>query len=355
MWRKIIVTSAIMLFFTQAALGQNSAIVPDVTGMTVPVAAAALNRAGIAVGREVGEPWTAATGLPQNSIASQSVAPGTVMEAGTAINLTVLRSPNTMLLYDDNDLTLVNRTGADIDLTGIIFQALGGNQATFAASRWGASLREGRCAQIWSVNRNGPKGLDECQFIEHWLATTNSAEHFWTGAGGTTQFSLIQNGLERAECPVANPGRCEFYLSGGGTGTEDVTGYVYIVYTQDRLAIINNTDDRWMPLADFEMLNNYVEPRGAAINPSDPSLYGANLNPAANLQRLAPGQCIFFTNSSPDAQTPPQPCDIVAQLNVGPSVIFWGADFPVESGTDDLDHSCPAATPAGMTLCVMPR
>jgi hypothetical protein len=272
-----------------------------------------------------------------------------------AIDITVLRSPNTLLLYDDNDLTLINHTGGVIDLTGVIFQALDGNHATFAANRWGRALREGRCGQVWSVNRNGPKGLDDCSAIEHWLITTNGAEHFWTGAGGTTQFSLLQNGLERAVCLVANPGRCEFYLPSSGTGAEDITGYVYMVYTQDRLAIINNTDDRWMPLAGFELLNNYVEPRGAAVAPSDASLYGRNLNPAANLQHLAPGQCIFFTNSSPEAQTPPQPCDIVAQLNVGPSVIFWGADFPVNSITDDQPHSCPAPTAAGMTLCVMPR
>ncbi|MBZ0304039.1 MAG: hypothetical protein K8J31_30145, partial [Anaerolineae bacterium] len=281
--------------------------------------------------------------------------PGTPVDAGAVMDLTVLRSPNTLLLYDDNDLTLVNQTGGDVSLTGIILQALDGNQAAFAASRWGASLREGRCAQIWSVNRNGPKGLDECQFIEHWLATTNAAEHFWTGAGGTTEFSVMQNGIERGVCPVANPGRCEFYLQGAGSGSGDTTGYVYMLYYPDRLAILNNTEDRWMPLSGFEFRNNYVEPRGAPVIPSDPTLYGTHLNPAANLQQLAPGQCIFFTNSSPDAQTPPQPCDVVAHLDVGPSVIFWGADFPVESATDDLDHNCPAATPAGMTLCVMPR
>ncbi len=353
MWRKIMIIAALQVLFAQVVWGQASVTVPDVTGMTVPVAAAALNHAGLALGHEVGEAWTAESGLAQNTIAVQSVAPGTAVEAGTAIDLTVLHSPNTLLLYDDNDLTLVNQTGADLDLTGLIFQAQDGNQASFAASCWGASLREGRCAQLWSVGRNGPKGLDECQYIEHWLATTNNAEHFWTGEGGTTQFSVNQNGIERALCPVANPGRCEFYLP--SAGAQDVTGFVYLVYTQDRLAIINNTDDRWMPLGGLRFLNNYVEPRGAAINPADSSLYGSNRNPAADLQRLAPGQCILFTNSSPDSQTPPQACDVVAQLNVGPSVIFWAADFPVDGVTDNLDHACPAATSEGMTLCIMPR
>lgn len=351
--KRISFVALLALLFVQLAQAQGSATVPDVTGMTVPVAAAELNRARIAVGQEIGQPWTLESGLTRNAIAEQSISPGTQVDPGTPIDLTVLRSPNVVLLYDDNDLTLVNQTGGVIDLTGIFFQAVDGNHASFAASRWGRELRENRCGQIWSVNRNGPKGLDECEYIEHWLTTNNGAEHFWTGAGGTTQFSVTQNGIERAVCPVANPGRCEFYIPAISAG--DMTEYVYIAYTTDRLAIINNSEDKWMPLAGLELKNNNAEPKGAKIVPADPTLYGSNLNPAANLQRLAPGQCIFFTDSSPAAQTPPQPCDVVAQLNVGPSVIFWGAEFPVDSVSDDQPHSCPVAQAGRLIVCILPR
>ena len=340
------------LLFAGVAQAQDTVTVPDVTGLTVPVAAAELNRVGIPVGRETGEPWSADAGVPQNTIAEQSIPAGTAVEPGTPVNLTVMRSPNVALVYDDNDLTLVNQSGGVIDLTGIFFQALDGNQAAFAASRWGRELREDRCSQIWSLNRNGPKGLDECGFIEHWLTTNNGAEHFWTGAGGTTQFSVTQGGVERAVCPIANPGRCEFYLPAASVG--DLTEYVYIAYTADRLAIINNSDDRWMPLAGLTVSNNNAEPQGATVAPADPTLY-TTLNPAANLNRLAPGQCIFFTNSSADAGTPPQPCDVVARLDVGPSVIFWGAEFPVNSVTDNQPHSCPVADPGRLILCILPR
>ena len=343
----------IMLFLTQFVQAQDNAIVPDVTGMTVPVAAAELNRAGIAIGQETGEPWSLESGLTRNSIASQSIPPGTSVEPGARVDVTVLRSPNVALIYDDNDLTLVNQAGSGIDLTGIFFQALDGNRATFAASRWGQTVRENRCTQIWSLNRNGPKGLDECDYIEHWLTTTNGAEHFWTGAGGTTQFSVTQSGIERAVCPVANPGRCDFYVPAASAG--DITEYVYVAYTSDRLAIINNSEDKWMPLAGFKFSNNNAQPRGATIAPATPSIFGSNLNPAANLDRLAPGQCIFFTDSSPEAQTPPQPCDVVARLDVGPSVIFWGAEFPVDSVSDDQPHSCPVAQPGRLILCILPR
>lgn len=342
------------LLLPQAVFAQEMVTMPDVTGMTIPVAAAELNRAGIRLGQEIGEPWTAASGLEQNTVGGQSVAPGTQVEFGTAVDLTVLRSPNMLLIYDDNDLTLVNQTGARIDLTGISFRALDGNQAGFSASRWGGALRESRCAQIWSVNRNGSKGLDECDYIEHWLTTTNGGEHFWTGAGGTTQFVVTQNGIERAVCPIGGVQRCAFYLPAGGSSA-DVTQHVYFAYTPDRLAVINNTSDKWMPLAGLRVLNNYVEPRGASIDFTIRSLYGSNLSPVANINQLAPGQCIFFTNSAASSEEPPQPCDVVARLDIGTSVIFWGADFPVESATDDQPHVCPVPEAGRLTLCIMPR
>ncbi|MBZ0293235.1 MAG: PASTA domain-containing protein [Anaerolineae bacterium] len=354
MWRATTIIMCVLILVVQAVQGQETVTVPDVRGLTVPAAAAALNRVGIGIGREIIQPWNTESELAQNTISTQSIAPDTQVEAGTVIDLTILRSPNTLLLYDDNDLTLVNQTNGVIDLTGITFQASDGNQAAFDASAWGNRLRRGRCAQIWSVHRGGPKALDECRAIEHWHTTTNSDEHFWTAEDGTSQFALTQNGIERGVCLVANPGRCELYLTTLGENSEVTTDHIYIAYTQDRLAILNNTDDRWMPLNGLELRNNAVEPRGAVIAPADSSIY-AELNPVADLQRLAPGQCILFTDSSADTQTSPIPCEVIAHLQVGSSVRFWAADFPVVSATDSLDHTCPAATSEGITLCIMPR
>jgi hypothetical protein len=338
-----------------SALAQQTVTVPDLTGMALPVAAAELNRLGIGLGRETGERWTPASGQEQNTIVAQAIAPGTAVEAGARVDVTVLRSPNVLLIYDDNDLTLVNQTGGSLELSGITFQALDGGQATYAAGRWGGSLRENRCAQIWSVNRNGPKGLDECDFIEHWRTTTNRAEHFWTGAGGTTQFSVLQNGVERGTCPVANPGRCELYLPSDAAAAGDVTPYVYFAYTDTRLALINNSRDQWMPLAGVTLINNFAPNRGAPVRVADRTLYGRSLSPVASVERLAPGQCILFTNSSPDSDAPPQNCDVIAQLNIDPNLIFWGAEFPVQGNTSNERHTCPAGTAGRLTLCIMPR
>ncbi len=334
-------------------LAQESVIVPDLTGLSVPEATAALNRVGLALGAQTGELWSAESGLEQNRIQAQTVAPGTSVAAGSAVDVTVLRTPNVVLIYDDNDLTLVNQSGTQLPLQGLTFIAQDGNGASFNAARWSGAVRADQCTQIWSIGRNGPKGIDECRLIQNWLVTTNGSEHFWTGAGGTTQFTVIQNGIEMASCAVANPGRCEFYVSVGGAG-DGVTEYVYFAYTPEVLAIINTSQDRWMPIESLVIRNNYVTPLGAPVPVGDPSLFG-NPQTVANIRRLAPNQCLLFTNSTPDAQNPPQPCDVVARLDVGTNLIFWGADFPVESITDDQERSCPAATPGKLTLCILPR
>jgi hypothetical protein len=274
-----------------------------------------------------------------------------MVSLGSAVDVNVLRSPNALLIFDDNDLTLVNNTGADLNLAGITFAALDGSGAQLAGSRWSGVLRAGQCVQVWSVGRNGPKGLDECSTIQNWLVTTNAGEHFWTGTGGTTQFNVLQNGVPRATCPVTNPGRCEFFLSGTGAAG-DATEYVYFAYLPDRLAIINQSTDRWMALEGFYVINNTAN--RAPVFPGDPTLYTRHPPDVETVTRLAPGQCIFYTNMSPTSEEPPQPCDVIARLDIGASVIFWGAPFGIAS-SDGQERSCPVATPDRLTICIMPR
>lgn len=331
----------------------SDVIVPDVTGLSVPQAAAQLNRAGLRLGAEISQGWTPDSGQAENRVSGQSIPGGQAAAFGTAVDVTVLRSPNAILIYDDNDLSLVNRTGGELNLTGISFATVDGAGAQFAATRWASYLRVGQCVQVWSVGRNGPKGLDECVAIQNWLVTGNPAEHFWTGAGGTTQFTVLQNGVPRATCPVANPGRCEFFLSSGTSGG-DSTEYVYFAYTPDRLAVINRSEDRWMVLDGFYMVNYFAPPGGLALYPSDATLYGMFPPDVETVSRLAPGQCILYTNSSTESSAPPQACDVIARLDIDPSVIFWGADFGVV-GSDGQERTCAAATAGRLTLCVMPR
>src|SRR5262249_30692484 len=156
------------------------------------------------------------------------------------------------------------------------------NPAQFAASRWASSVRKGQCTQIWTIGRNGSKGLDECSAIQNWLVTKSIAEHFWTGEGGTKQFAVTQNGVQRAQCAVANPGRCEFYVPAGANA--DLTDYIYFAYGTHNAAIINQSTDRWMNLSGFIVYNNFTPQKGLTLPLGDTSLYTVK-NPVAN-----PGQ-----------------------------------------------------------------
>jgi hypothetical protein len=353
MLKKSLILLFIVCLLAVPAFAQEATVpVPDLNGLSVPAAAALLNKSGLRLGAENNQGWTADSGLPQNTISGQSIPAGQTVAPGTAVDVNVLRSPNVILIYDDNDLTLVNRTGGDLGLNGLTFNALDGNGASFAASRWAGSVRPDQCMQVWSVGRNGAKGLDECSTIQNWLVTTNGNEHFWTGAGGTTQFAVLQNGVQRATCAVSNPGRCEFYVASSGAGG-DATAYVYFAYTPDRAAIINQSADQWMVLSGFNVVNNFAG--GVSVPVGDPNLYTKLPPDVETVERLAPGQCILFTDQTPAPEAePPQPCEVIARLDIGASVIFWGDAFGIQS-SDGQARACPAATPDRLTVCVMPR
>jgi hypothetical protein len=358
----VFLISLAVLFLPQVSWAQEAtATVPDLTGLSVPKAAAVLNRSGLALGAQTGEPWTQDSGLSSNTIGAQSIPPGQTVQAGTAVDVTVLRSPNVSLIYDENSFTVINQMGVSLDLTGITFNTLDGSPpASFAATRWDAALSEGgRCVQVWSIGRTAPQRPPDCTGVQRWLTTNKPAEHFWNGENGATRFDVVQGGIERAVCDTAPPGagqkRCDFYVP-GDPAAGDVTGYIYLAYTPDRLIVMNQSEDRWMPLAQT-VVHNYnpnVSVPGAGLVAGDPALFHDS-STVANVQQLAPGQCLLFTNGSPDADSPPQPCDVIARLNIDPNLIFWAAEFEIESVTDGQRHKCPAATEGKLTVCVMPR
>lgn len=334
-----------------AVSAQDSVTVPDLKGMNVPQAAAALNKAGLSLGAENNEGWTEAAGLPQNTVGGQSVAAGQTAPRGTKVDITVLRSPNALLIYDDNNLTLVNQGTADLPLGDIVFQALDGGKARYAAASWGGALGVNKCGQVWSIRRGSAKKMPECKSIS-WKTTNKKEEHFWTGEDGATQFAVLQGGVQRAACPVSKDGRCSFYLAGAGAAS-DATPFVYFAYTPDALAIINPSADQWMVMKDFVLLNNHNAAK-APVPVGDASLFGKNFNGIGDVGRLAPNQCLLFTSGN-SATTPPKSCDVVAHLAVDPNVTFWGAPFEMTSASDNQPHTCPAATPGHLTICVMPR
>jgi hypothetical protein len=339
-FRIVIVISLLLLLALPVAAQTSDVVVPDVRGLSLPVAVAALNRAGLALGVETSLEWASESGLPPNTISEQGAEPGATVAAGSAIDVTVLRSANVLLIYDDNDITLVNLTGAALDLGSIVFRGVDGTNPSFAAGRWRGSLNAGDCAQLWSIRASAAKDIPEC-----------TESMFWMGTGGNSVFSVIQGNIERGVCPVSTAGRCEVYVPGGATG-DPSTPFVYLVYTLNELAIINPTPDAWMMMSGYEVVNN-VTGQALRIPVSDPTLYGGNVNPVARVGQLAPGQCILFTNGDSQA-APPDPCDVIARLAIAPELRFWQVDFGMNSVSGDI-HTCPAALLDQTTVCIMPR
>jgi hypothetical protein len=326
----------------------QESIVPNLIGLSVPAAAAQLNAVELGLGVQTTLPIPADSSAILGTIGSQSFAPGELAAGGISIDVGVYRAPNASVIFDDNDLTLVNLSADRLNLTGVSFQAADGT-ATFAASRWSDGLRPRQCTQVWSVGRNGPKGLDECANIQNWLVTTNAGEHFWM----RDSFTVIQNGQVRGQCVVANPGRCDFYLEAPAISGETVE-YIYFAYTSDRLVVRNPSTDQWMNVNGFTLFNNYPDNRGYPLTLSDPTLYTYR-DSVAQIGLLAPGQCISFTNSQPQSESTPEPCRLVAALDIDPGLIFWGAAFEFISSADNQRRSCPAARPDQVTVCIMPR
>jgi hypothetical protein len=343
-----------MLLLPSVVMAQDAVIVPDVRGMNVPQAAALLNQNGIVLGAENNVAWTAESGLPENTIGEQSIPAGQSVASGTVVDVTVLRSANTLLIYDDNDLTMVNQSGGGMSLEGLIFRSMGGSQESFfTATRWAGSLDSDDCAQIWSVPRGEPKDLPECPSNTFWLTTQFEEAHFWTGAYGATQFRVEQNGIERAVCPIVNPGTCQFFLAGGGSAAE-VTPFVYFAYTPDQLVVHNTSDAQWMPLDGVQIVNNAPSVAGSNFAFGSPEVFG-NPQTIGRINRLAPGQCLRYTVSATASDTLPETCAVVAQLNLDPNVNFWAQPFGVDSVTDEAAHTCPGATAGRLTVCIMPR
>jgi hypothetical protein len=338
---------------------ENTVPVPNLAGLSVPRAAAELNRVGLVLGTRQYEAWTAASAVPQSTIRDQSLPAGQAVAPGAAVNVTVLQSPNLTLVYDENDFTVINQTGSDIRLDNLSFHAIEGH-AALAASQWAGGLRTNYCVQIWSIQRSTPKDVAGCEGMQNWFSNVNNrVMHFWTALNGVSRFVVAQDGVVRGECEAAaagaEPRQCQVYIS--AAQSDELTPYLYFAYTPSRLIILNRSEDRWMMVRDAVILNNNpnLSQPGMGIRLGDPSLYQV-INPVANLTQLAPGQCLLFTNGAGlESLNLPQACDVVGQLNIDPNLIFWGSPFTVNSITDGQQRSCDGAIADRLTICVMPR
>ena len=326
--------------------------VPDIVGLTIPEAAAALNAAGFNLGEEIIQLPDDPDAPPQSEIVAQSVGPGTVAEPGSAVDVTVIRANNMLLLYDDNDITMVNQSGAALNLTTISFSS---ENTRFNANRWGNNALDAEdCTQLWSVGRGSPKAVDECGAIQRWLTTNNTNEHFWTAANTSGMFNVVQAGTMRAQCPTATvPGeviQCELFLASGGT--TEVTEFVYIAYTVDSLLIHNISETLWMPLEGVTLLSNMGNDVPLIADESqldEPVIAGDPL-------RLAPGQCLFYTSGSANGSETLEDCTELGRISLDEgNASGWNVGFDIQGVTGQPPATCPPAVEGRLTLCILPR
>ena len=72
----LLIALCISFAWAGSVFAQDSVTVPDLTGLSVPAAAALLNKSALALGAENNQGWTADSGVEQNHIKGQSVAAG---------------------------------------------------------------------------------------------------------------------------------------------------------------------------------------------------------------------------------------------------------------------------------------
>jgi hypothetical protein len=349
----------IVLVFPVAA--QDDVPVPDVTGMSVPQAAAIFNLVGLNLGTE--SPVDPQPGQSTNTIAAQSVAAGSTAPRGAAVDVSVILPPNMRLIYDDNDITIINLTDGDMNLGGVGFRSTGDGAASFAPSQVAGVIDADDCIQVWSVIRNEPKGIEGCRSLL-WRSTRNTAVHFWTQVNNVQSFSVTDNGVERALCPAAPPNSqnspitCEAYISGGGSAASgDVAPFIYLAYTADAIAFINPTQNQWMLTNQTTLVNNNpnLPTPGTTLVFGDPNLLSEEFRVGVgDVTRLAPQQCIMFTATDTSVGESPESCFVIAQRPLDDNTAFWRAEFVVRSGSDGEERTCPAATSTNVALCIVP-
>lgn len=327
--------------------------IPDLAGLTPPQAAAALNAARLQLGSQT----SVTASVPQlaGTIAGQVPTAGNTISPGATVDVVVAYAPNIRLIYDNNDLTIINTGERPLDLRTIDLQASDAVPVRFDGQRWGRRVEPSDCVQVWSIRRTQPKSLAGCRHIESWLSTTDTGQHVWKQSAGVQRFMVRQDGVSRGECPAAdgatreNPMVCEIYLEQNQPAP--VWPFIYLAYTQDTLVVHNTSGDRWM------RLNAPVTPAtGGAFSFNDVNLYKAidglvvNAgNSGSALRQLAPGQCVRFRTASAPTNTLPEPCLLFADALVN-GVPFWNAPFTIEDVSGDK-HVCEAALPDVVTTC----
>lgn len=149
----------------------------------------------------------------------------------------VVTAPELTLVYDEETISLVNATGAPLDVSGITLQHGG---TTIPVDAWTqyfplvdlVAFPDTRCLQGWSASNGGNiVKPDSCGGVASFITVEND-EVVWAN----DTFEVLNNGVVAATCNGA-AGECVVNLA----GTANVA-QLTLVYDAETVSIVNTTD-----------------------------------------------------------------------------------------------------------------
>lgn len=346
---KILILCLFALLLVPVMAQDEEADFPDIIGKAVPEAEALLNAGTYRL-----DPIILAVDSGTNTDTLNTVDSFEIAEDGIIVQVTVFREYNVELIWENTEafagqpglvglnlnnnelFTLVNLSDEELSLRNIQI----GN---FEISAWGDMLRPRQCAQAWSFDIQSFIEISGCEFIQGGsiVNITNPDEQFWIN---NESFEVFQNGIHRGRCVTADGG-CQLWLS-PLVIAEDIAPYILLIYDMNELVIYNSSDSQWMDI-------NHIAFNDSAAILSDVRNWDAVAYP--DIARLAPGQCVRFTNNLTDDNESIENCFTLARQDTSEADMFWTEGFIVNDTLKGTHReTCPPASNE-RTICLFGR
>lgn len=341
--RQILLTLCLLCLSIVPTIAQDTPEPPDISdviGLSVPQAEAFLNRLEYRLNPVLINDFS--------SDATLNTIIGYEITEDNQVSLSVARETNMRLVWDisaylegaaflgdldgDELFTVVNLSDEDIPLRNIQI-------ADFNAVTWGTSLRAGQCVQAWTFNEINGYRLPDCESVQGGILNlVDRSQQFWRNEDS---FDVFQNGIHRATCQQSD-GTCTLWVS-PTVIAEEIAPYIYFIYDTEQWIVYNNSATQWIDLSQVSINDQQV--LADARNWDSIRI--------ADLERLAPNQCLRFTQNA-ELETLTD-CDEIAVQEVAVEGVFWIDSFTVNDSLNVRQaRQCPASL-GERTICLLGR
>jgi hypothetical protein len=341
-----VLLGSVVLTLSSSRAQETDLKVPDLTGLSVPLAAQALNNVGLLLGTETQQAWTASAKVKENQVSSQQPAADKAAAPGSTVNVTVLRVFNARLVYNDINVTLLNLSKSPLDIKNVTLESgKGDKQTQFNAVIWGQTLAPGDCFRLWvDIPVKAPS--PDCTTLKRNIQATQTVQHFWRDPIGS--FRLEQNGNQLVECQIASK-QCDLTLP-QGENTGDYTDYMVFSYRSTHFTVRNESPQQWMTLSDMDLVGRITGKR-FSFEKVQPITRG---DVPWDGQRLAPGQCIVYSELDLGS-LPPYNCKVVGYVKIEKGAAFWTRGFTTIGKLSRRYSQCDQAPEGKASVCIVPR